>query len=240
MKKVRYPVFVVLVLALFVLALPAYAQAPEWNFVAVVDATDCGVDGWGALVQLERVNVGAAYYWDTIAESDGDILMDEIFQASFASGLHTWGIYDSNDRGLQTGSFNDLEGGAVVEVTITLRDTDGETILDQDTFTFVCGEEGDEEAVAEPTPGCDTFMNIPASAVGAKILADTPVYWKPGEMSDEVFPADLSVRAIGLDSTGSYYQVIFACGYYWVPAGVVGPNPEAPWNGAALPTDVVD
>lgn len=96
------------------------------------------------------------------------------------------------------------------------------------------------DADAEPVPGCDVRITIPATAVGATMTADTPVYWTPGGMTDEVFPAGLNVRAIGVDASGAYTKVLYVCGYYWVPTGVIGPNYESPWNGAPLPTDVVD
>jgi hypothetical protein len=59
-------------------------------------------------------------------------------------------------------------------------------------------------------------------------------------MSDEAFPAGLNVRAIGLDSSGAFTKVLYVCGYYWVPTSTIGPNYDAPWNGAPLPVDVVD
>jgi hypothetical protein len=50
----------------------------------------------------------------------------------------------------------------------------------------------------------------------------------------------LNVRAIGVDDSGMYTKVVFACGYYWVPTSVIGPNYDSPWNGAPLPTGVVE
>ncbi len=91
-----------------------------------------------------------------------------------------------------------------------------------------------------PVPGCDTLIAIPSTAVGATIHAETPVYWAPGQMSDEIFPAGLNVRALGLDESGAYTKVLYVCGTYWVPTGVIGPNYESPSNGAPLPTGVVE
>lgn len=89
-------------------------------------------------------------------------------------------------------------------------------------------------------PGCDVTINIPASAVGATFLTDAPIYWKPGEITEHVFPAGTTVRAIGLDESGAYYQVLYVCDFLWVPAESLGPNYNAPWYGAPLPTMVVD
>lgn len=100
--------------------------------------------------------------------------------------------------------------------------------------------EDEEAAEPEPVPGCDVTITVPSTAVGATITAETPVYFKPGGMSDEVFPAGLNLLAIGVDSSGMYTKVLYVCGTYWVPTSVIGPNYEAPWNGAPLPAGVVE
>lgn len=99
---------------------------------------------------------------------------------------------------------------------------------------------GGGDAEAELVPGCDVTITIPDTAVGATITANTPVYWKPGEMTDETLPAGLNVRAIGVDESGMYTKVLYVCGYYWVPTSNIGPNFDAVWNGAPLPTGVVN
>lgn len=108
------------------------------------------------------------------------------------------------------------------------------------TYTITDPEPEAEETEAEPVPGCDVTITIPSTAVGATITAETPVYWQPDAVSDETFPAGLNVRAIGVDASGAYTKVLFACGTYWVPTSVIGPNYDAPWNGAPLPTAVVE
>lgn len=97
-----------------------------------------------------------------------------------------------------------------------------------------------DAAEVELVPGCDVLIEIPSTAVGATITEDTPVYWKPDEMSDETFAAGLNVRALGVDESGMYTKVLFACGYYWVPSSVIGPNYDDVWQGAPLPTDMVE
>lgn len=100
---------------------------------------------------------------------------------------------------------------------------------------------GDAPAVVvEPVPGCDVTINIPSGAVGATLVTDANVYWEPGEMTAHVLPAGTNVRAIGLDASGAYYKVLYVCDYLWVPANALGPNFDAVWNGAPLPTGVVD
>jgi hypothetical protein len=90
--------------------------------------------------------------------------------------------------------------------------------------------------------GCDSMISIPSTAVGATFVADAPVYWAPGKLVEPpvTLVAGKSVRAIGLDSTGQYYQILFACQFLWVPANTLGPNYDEVWNGAPLPTGVVN
>jgi hypothetical protein len=96
-------------------------------------------------------------------------------------------------------------------------------------------------AIITTTPGCDSNINIPSTAVGATFVADAPVYWAPGQLTDPLvtLQAGKSVRAIGLDESGQYYQILFQCQFLWVPANTLGPNFDNVWNGAPLPTNVV-
>lgn len=106
-------------------------------------------------------------------------------------------------------------------------------------------EGGDERpapvkpVVVVPVPGCDALITIPADAVGAKITADTLAMWKPGQTTNTLLTAGTSVRALGLDASGMYTKILFACDFLWVPRNTIGPNPESPWYGAPLPTGVV-
>ncbi len=97
-------------------------------------------------------------------------------------------------------------------------------------------------AEAEALPGCDVLLPIPATAVGGTFVADAPVYWAPGKLTNPLvtIAAGNSARVIGLDSTGEYYQIIWVCDYVWVPKATLGPNYDAVWNGAPLPTAVME
>ncbi len=99
-----------------------------------------------------------------------------------------------------------------------------------------------QQALAITAPGCDVLINIPSTAVGGTFVADAPVYWEPGELTSPLvtIPAGNSARVIGLDSTGEYYKIIWVCDYVWVPRATLGPNYDAVWNGAPLPTAVVE
>ncbi len=72
--------------------------------------------------------------------------------------------------------------------------------------------------------------------------AITPLYWAPGELVNptQVIEAGDTARVIGLDASGEYYQIIWVCDFLWVPKDTLAPNPDAVWQGAPLPTDVVE
>ena len=93
-----------------------------------------------------------------------------------------------------------------------------------------------------PLPGCDALLPIPETAVGGTFVADAPIYWTPGELTSPLvtIKAGNSARVLGLDASGEYYQIIWVCDFVWVPRATLGPNYDAVWNGAPLPTDVIE
>ncbi|MCZ7541623.1 MAG: hypothetical protein M5U29_17260 [Anaerolineae bacterium] len=102
----------------------------------------------------------------------------------------------------------------------------------------------DPEPAPEPValPGCDVLLPIPATAVGGTFVADAPVYWAPGKLTSPLvtIKAGNSARVTGLDASGEYYQIIWGCNFLWVPKATLGPNYDAVWHGAPLPTDVIE
>ncbi len=103
----------------------------------------------------------------------------------------------------------------------------------------VVGCPGSEPVVV---PGCDALLPIPATAVGGTFVADAPVYWAPGELTNPLvtIAAGNSARVLGLDASGEYYQIIWGCNFLWVPKATLGPNYDAVWHGAPLPTGVIE
>jgi hypothetical protein len=90
--------------------------------------------------------------------------------------------------------------------------------------------------------GCTQYVVIPPQAVGGQFVANAPVYYAPesGAQTGVVIQAGNTYLVAGQDATGQYREVLLSCQWVWVPANTVGPNPEAPWNGAPLPTTVVN
>ena len=92
-------------------------------------------------------------------------------------------------------------------------------------------------------PGCDTFVSMTPNAVVGRFTADAPTYWAPGELvkPQVTIPAGKTAWVLGMDASGNYYQIVWACDKLWVPVSSMGPNVGDPvWDGAPLPTDVVE
>ncbi len=107
-------------------------------------------------------------------------------------------------------------------------------------YSFADDEEGDSGTTTALKPGCDVLMEIPESAVGASVVEDAPVFWKPGGPTVHVLPEGTTLRAIGLDESEQYYKVIYVCDYLWLPVETLAPNYDEVWNGAPLPTVIVE
>jgi hypothetical protein len=88
--------------------------------------------------------------------------------------------------------------------------------------------------------GCS--LPIPATAVVGAFLGNTPTYYSPGQLvvPPVVIEAGKTAWTLGVDETGAYRKIIWACQYLWVPEGSMGPNFDEVWNGKALPMDVVE
>lgn len=93
-----------------------------------------------------------------------------------------------------------------------------------------------------PLAGCDALMNIPSTAVVGAFVAGAPLYWEPGQLVQPYteITAGSTAWVLGVDKRGEYYKIIWGCDLVWVPAGTMGPNYDAVWNGRPLPTGVVN
>jgi len=54
-----------------------------------------------------------------------------------------------------------------------------------------------------------------------------------------VLPAGKTAWVLGQDASGQFYKIVWTCTMLWVPVSTMGPNFDAVWNGAPLPTNVV-
>jgi hypothetical protein len=82
----------------------------------------------------------------------------------------------------------------------------------------------------EAAGGC---IAIPHGSVVGKFTEPALMYAEPGVPTDpEIFlsPGE-SAWVIGVDESGEFYKIIWACEYRWVRVGVMGPNYDEVWNG---------
>jgi hypothetical protein len=79
------------------------------------------------------------------------------------------------------------------------------------------------------------------SVVGA-FVQDALVYAEPGVSSAPaiILPAGKTAWVLGVDASGQYYKIRWACQYLWVEVSTLGPNFDDVWNGHPLPTTVVE
>ena len=50
----------------------------------------------------------------------------------------------------------------------------------------------------------------------------------------------MTLWVYGVDASGSYYKVMLAGKFFWVPVNAMGPNYDDVWNGTPLPTGAVE
>ncbi|MCZ7541624.1 MAG: hypothetical protein M5U29_17265 [Anaerolineae bacterium] len=129
-------------------------------------------------------------------------------------------VFSQTFTGIMPAGFENPEGTASVGATV-----DALELSTPDGGCFAI--DNIQTGLAE-LPGCDVLMSIPATAVGGTFVADAPVYWKPGELTNPLvtIKAGNSARVLGLDASGEYYKIIWVCNFLWVPRATLGPNYE--------------
>ena len=101
---------------------------------------------------------------------------------------------------------------------------------------------GDYSLIISDTTGCVALMPLSTTAVVGAFLSDATLYAVPGVA---IFPT-LTIEAgktawvTGVDTSGQYYQIMWACSFIWVDRGTMGPNYDDVWQGRPLPTNIID
>ncbi len=97
---------------------------------------------------------------------------------------------------------------------------------------------GGEQPVSEP--GCP--VGFPSGSVVGTFVAPAQLYSVPGQLVTPALTLDAGKSAwvIGLDASGQYYKIFFACQLLWVQANTIGPNFDQVWNGTPLPNRTVE
>lgn len=217
-------------------------------------ALNAGADCSNANLDITLTTVGATREYGLTTNEAGDVLGE--FEQS--TGLGTFsGTYvgygmpvsPGQPEGTVIGSYayvGETPPGAADTaeffVLYECSDTGANTVLYSCYGPYGTCPQTAQEALAPFLPGCDVLLPIPATAVGGSFVADAPVYWKPGELTSPLvtIAAGNTARVIGLDASGQYYKIIWGCDFVWVPKATLGPNYDAVWNGAPLPTAVVE
>ncbi len=94
---------------------------------------------------------------------------------------------------------------------------------------------------AVPVPGCDVTIVLPTSAVGGTLVAPAEALFgpDPAMTTGITLESGKTAKVVGVDASGSYYRILWNCTYLWVPVASMGPTFDNVWNGAPLPTNVV-
>lgn len=100
-------------------------------------------------------------------------------------------------------------------------------------YSFSCGG----PAPVPGAPGCK--LAIPSGSVVGDLPFKTQIYWSPGNVSPGRTINPGTYIVVGQDKTESYYKIVLACQYVWVPKASMQPSYLPPQNGAPLPTRVV-
>ncbi|MEP0762097.1 MAG: hypothetical protein HRF48_05095, partial [Chloroflexota bacterium] len=106
------------------------------------------------------------------------------------------GIYVQDGLGVGGTTTYDADGNYAVPAAV------GDACAEiHDSGVVILGFVAPGEAVL---PGCDVLMPIPETAVGGTFVADAPVYWEPGELTNPLvtIKAGNSARVLGLDASG--------------------------------------
>jgi len=246
MRSVRLSWVIVLIVLLASGVLPASAGTA--SFTGVIDASDptmpvvfisppnCSGQGT-VLVHYEAIQFSVG--------TSGIYTLDLVSTGDFASLYLYAGSFDPTN-----GMANCVAGDNSSPIQIVYNLAAGTiyyAVVIDDTFAQTGGDyklafSGPGDIFFGGLAGCDVLLPIPATAVGGAFVADAPVYWKPGELTNPLvtIKAGNTARVIGQDASGQYYKIIWVCDFVWVPKATMGPNYDAVWNGAPLPTNVVE
>ncbi len=168
-----------------------------------------------------------------------------------AATLHTEYVATTNKSGTKTDTWANAVAAAgapgtpfpnpgYAHVTVKVYDPDG--TLASETEAYGECPSGTAWVKGWGMPGADDFIEYTPWTVGGTLVRDAMLYAMPGQpvVPEIILPAGKNVLVLGMDASGQYYKIVFAASYLWVEADAVGPNYDAVWGGAPLPTQVVN
>ncbi|MBK8030323.1 MAG: hypothetical protein IPK17_12635 [Chloroflexi bacterium] len=81
-------------------------------------------------------------------------------------------------------------------------------------------------------------LSIPEGSVVGDAPFSTPIYYSPGNSTGASLNPGTYI-VVGQDASESYYKIVLACQFVWVPKNMLQPSYLPPQNGAPLPTRIV-
>ena len=240
MRKVAV-FLVVATLALAALLPSAPTSASTYNYLIFTGVTlDCGTGAATGSI-IYNLEPGAKVVADGTAHVDGvgDTPVHQEYTATtYKSGskTDTW----ANASAAALGAPVPFPNPGYLYMKVQVFDPDG--TLASETEAYGECPSGKTWIKGWGAPGADSFIQYTPWAVGGTLVKDALLYAVPGQptMPEIVLPAGKNVIVLGMDESGQYYKIVFAATYLWVKADAVGPNHDAVWGGAPLPTQVVD
>ncbi len=163
---------------------------------------------------------------------------NEVYQYVATDGAGTVLFTFSNQLPLGNytlGSADYTTAPAFNPITVTLTSLAGNDLSEQQIFSI----QGNCSGL--PTFGAaSACLPLTADAVVGDMPFQTQAYWAPGKQSPGLMIDPGTYWVLGEDSSGSYYEILLACQYLWVPVDAMQPSFQPPWNGQPLPTDNVE
>ncbi len=237
MRKMALTVFLA---ALVALALPSVpSSASTYNYLAFTNVSlDCSTTPPTAVGSIVySLQPGAKVVADVNVHSNtppADVTVHQEYTATVEK------------YGARTENWNNVSGGnpfpvdGYMHVTVKVYDPDG-TLA---SVTEAYGEcpSGSTWIRGWGVPGADSFVQYTPWAVGGTLVRDALLYAEPNVPTNPpiTLEAGKNVVVLGMDASGQYYKIVFAASYLWVEADAIGPNYDAVWGGAPLPTQVVE
>jgi hypothetical protein len=224
---------VLVLLALSVIGAPQSASALITNTPAKVDFSCTAItvlESGSFTFDRNNTGIGGESYTLTITDGDGTVLYSESGAGPVGTSTQL-GIPGFSVPYQSTPNYNPISIN---------YDSPAGNGFDAQHIVFASG--ACDGLPYYSSAGCDQFVDIPPQAVGGAFVANAPVYFAPQSDTPTgvMIEAGKTYLVAGQDATGQFRKVLISCTWVWVPADTVGPNYESPWNGAPLPTTVVN
>ncbi len=224
-RRIGFMSFMIVILAtaLWPIA-PAHANPASFDFLAVTDPV---CDPGGSPSFLFNYSVGAneviLHGWTLentrTGEVSGPWTVGPLTPGNFTNAMYT--MLAAVPAG--------TKGGDTLKARVEVINIRAEAVVAVAEISYTCGG-----------GGCG--LPIPETAVVGTFLDNTATYFAPGQLVVPPVVIEVAQTAwtLGVDETGAYRKIIWACQYLWVPEGSMGPDFDKVWNGAPLPMIVVE